>query len=269
MNLQDFGALAAVAVAAIGIPTTLLVGRWQMRAALRTADETARVGIAQAEANYKAALDAVRAQGLNEHLQWRRGVQRDAYVAFLQSALKYSEEATGILTTGNTDPSELSSSIIAARRLATDLMNKNLVIKLEGPPEVSTAAAAVYEKAEQFMWACQQNARWARAAHALNRRSTTHPDQVRRIRELVPATEGYWRAGEQGSERAMVAVDEIRSILRALDIEVGYIADIIREPSVSEIADSSQEFDGAIGRFLDTARTELHPSSNTADSDAT
>lgn len=81
MDLQGIGALVAAGVAAVSVPATLLVGRWQKKAAL----QTARAATAQAEATYRAALDAVRAQGLNEYDQWRRGIQRDAYAALLQS----------------------------------------------------------------------------------------------------------------------------------------------------------------------------------------
>lgn len=49
MDQEGIGAVAAAAVAALGVPAAVLVGRWQMRAALRAAEETGRAGIAQAE----------------------------------------------------------------------------------------------------------------------------------------------------------------------------------------------------------------------------
>ncbi|MFE5028081.1 hypothetical protein ACFRAO_33420 [Streptomyces sp. NPDC056656] len=83
MDLEGIGAIAAAAVAALGVPAAVLVGRWQMRAALRAAEETGRAGIAQAESTYRAALDAVRTEADAAHQQWRRGIRRDAYAGFL------------------------------------------------------------------------------------------------------------------------------------------------------------------------------------------
>ncbi|WP_329564990.1 hypothetical protein [Streptomyces sp. NBC_01361] len=44
MDLQGIGAVSAAAVTLFGIPAALVVGRWQLRAALRASEETARAG---------------------------------------------------------------------------------------------------------------------------------------------------------------------------------------------------------------------------------
>ncbi|MEU1299989.1 hypothetical protein [Streptomyces shenzhenensis] len=50
MELADISTIAAAGVAAVGIPTALLVGRWQMHGAVKAAEATSQAGIAQAEA---------------------------------------------------------------------------------------------------------------------------------------------------------------------------------------------------------------------------
>ncbi|MFD6342742.1 hypothetical protein, partial [Streptomyces sp. NPDC060210] len=92
MDLQGVAAVAAAVVAGVGIPSTLLIGRWQLRAALKAADSAHHAGLAQAEATYKAAVDAVRAQSDSAHDHWRRGVRREACSVFLLAA----EEVTGL-----------------------------------------------------------------------------------------------------------------------------------------------------------------------------
>ncbi|MFJ9595952.1 hypothetical protein ACIRS3_24725 [Streptomyces virginiae] len=91
MDSEGIAALAAAVVAGVAIPASMLVGRWQMKAALRTAEATSEAGLAQADSAYRAALDAVRAEANAAHLQWRRGIQRDAYASFLLAANRVQE----------------------------------------------------------------------------------------------------------------------------------------------------------------------------------
>ncbi|WP_407111244.1 hypothetical protein ACE1N8_25840 [Streptomyces sp. DSM 116494] len=96
MNVEGITALVAAGAAVVGVSATAIVGRWQLRGALRAADATARAGIAQAEAAsragiaqaeaaYRAALDAVRATGTEAHAQWLRTVRRETYTLFLRA----------------------------------------------------------------------------------------------------------------------------------------------------------------------------------------
>lgn len=48
MGLQEIGAVAAAAVALVGIPAALVNGRWRLRLAMRASEETARAGLALA-----------------------------------------------------------------------------------------------------------------------------------------------------------------------------------------------------------------------------
>ncbi|WP_405961302.1 hypothetical protein OG235_37210 [Streptomyces sp. NBC_00024] len=163
MDLEGIGAISAAAVALVGIPSALLIGRWQMRAALRTAEETGRAGIAQAEATYRSALDAVHASALTAHTQWRRSAQRDAYAALLLATTQVVEAAESMPT----DVRWAGEAEVAAReadysKAKTALSSALYVVKLEGPDDltglasrVSThahALAAAYKKRASIRW---------------------------------------------------------------------------------------------------------------------
>ncbi|MGW3736636.1 hypothetical protein [Streptomyces sp. NPDC005148] len=135
MDLQGVGALAAAGVAAIGIPCALVAGRWQMRGALAQAQETARAGLAQAESSYNAALDAVRAQAQTAHTQWTRGVQREAFVAFIVATDRVWHACGNMtfkhkLSDGSLDLGPDMQELSSARQA---LANAYAIITLEAP----------------------------------------------------------------------------------------------------------------------------------------
>lgn len=132
MDIQGVAAVAASAVAAVGIPSTLLIGRWQLRAALKAADATHHAGLTQAEATYKAAVDAVRAQSDSAHDHWRRGVRREAWSAFLLASEDVTGQARDIL-----DGAGARDELVSARRA---LRRALVVLELEGPASVVEAA---------------------------------------------------------------------------------------------------------------------------------
>jgi hypothetical protein len=68
VRIPDLIAVVSATVALCAMVATILVGRWQLRGALAQAS---------------AARDAASATNATAHAVWRRGVQRDAYVAFL------------------------------------------------------------------------------------------------------------------------------------------------------------------------------------------
>ncbi|WP_433887798.1 hypothetical protein [Streptomyces sp. CA-111067] len=149
MDLVGVGAIAAAATTAVGIPAAILVGRWQMRAGLRSAEAgmaqaeaTGRAAIAEAEATYRATLDAVRAQASAEHSQWLRGVRRDAYVAFLLAVQGVNASAEKLATPTNaasvdTDTVERINNF---EKSLTALNSALLVVSLEGPFDVKISA---------------------------------------------------------------------------------------------------------------------------------
>ncbi|MEU9117273.1 hypothetical protein AB0D04_37380 [Streptomyces sp. NPDC048483] len=141
MDLAGFGALAAALVAAVGIPATVLVGRWQMRAALRSADATSQAGLAQAQATYQAAVDQTSAQSTAAHAQWRRGIRRDAWSAFLLTI----EDA---VNAGHSAPSGAGEDFAAARRVVKTSL---VVLELEGPPPVVTAAKTLRRTCNDYL----------------------------------------------------------------------------------------------------------------------
>lgn len=259
MDLEGIGALAAAAVAAVGIPTTLVLGRWQLRGALRGAEETARAGLAQADASYRAALDAVRAQGQNDHLQWRRGVQRDAYAAFLQSVLSYTDTARNNFGSGISRLEETRDRIAALKALETDMSHRAWVVRLEGPDEVAGAAITLQLSANLLVLVEQQHALRMAAMYEINDRARAHPHEVTRIWELVPVAQGFWHTiGTPGMEDSSTDVlQELRDLFSTCEISGGLLATLCQphEPVPGNVT----PFQDAIKGFIRAASEALHP----------
>jgi hypothetical protein len=173
MDLQGIGALAAAAVAAVSIPAALLVGRWQMRAAMRTAEEAGRAGIAQAEATYRAALDAVRADAGNAYVQWRRSLRRDAYSELLLVAHRVRTAAL-LLTSGTPDERRArieSGTLVTQRKTLGEtedsLTAAWLVVTLEGPRQAAVAAGDLVTVCQSFSKSHKNDAIVEEAQHSL------------------------------------------------------------------------------------------------------
>ncbi|MFF7130819.1 hypothetical protein ACFZBZ_00605 [Streptomyces sp. NPDC008196] len=259
-DLQGIGAVAAAVVAAVGIASTILIGRWTLRGALRGAEETARAGLAQADASYRAALDAVKAQGRNDHLQWRRGVQRDAYAAFLQSVLTYTDSAHNDL--GRASGQEETRACIAALRgLETDMSHRAWVVRLEGPDEVAGAAINLEMSAKVLVVVEQTHARKRAAMHEVGLRGRTHRQEVARIWELVPVAQGFWHTigtpGMEDSSNEVLA--ELRALFSRCELPAGLIATLCQPHDDSPLSVDIPSFDEAIRGFIRAAREALHP----------
>ncbi|MFJ7181939.1 hypothetical protein ACIQXA_37585 [Streptomyces massasporeus] len=174
MDLQGIGAIAAAVVAAVGIPAALLVGRWQMRAAMRAAEEAGRAGIAQAEATYRAALDAVRAEAGNAHDQWRRSLRRDAYSELLLAVHRVRTAAL-LLTSGSSDErrARIASGTLTTQRAALreaedSLTAAWLVVTLEGPRQAAVAAEGLVNACQAFSKTHKIDAIVEEAQHSLS-----------------------------------------------------------------------------------------------------
>ncbi|MGW3646667.1 hypothetical protein [Streptomyces sp. NPDC000878] len=259
-DLQGIGAIAAAVVAAVGIASTILIGRWTLRGALRGAEETARAGLAQADASYRAALDAVRAQGQNDHLQWRRSVQRDAYAAFLQSVLNYTDSAHNNL--GRASGLEETRACIAALRgLETDMSHRAWVVQLEGPDEVAGAAITLEASAKILVVAEQTHALKMAAMHEVRLRSRTHRQEVVRIWELVPVAQGFWRTigtpDMEDSSNELLA--ELRALFSRCELSTGLIATLCQPHDHDPLLADIPSVNEAIKGFIRAAREALHP----------
>ncbi|TLS42672.1 hypothetical protein FE633_29815 [Streptomyces montanus] len=257
MDLQGVGALAAAGVALLSVPATLLVGRWQTRAALQTAQAAMR----QADATYRAALDSVRAQGLNEHEQWRRGIRRDAYAALLQAVLNYKEQASNVFSQGATDPHQAPDAIAASKPLAADMTHKNLVVRLEGPDEVSNAGQALVDAVEGLMQVCRTWANTALTRTLLDECRASHPHEVERIADLGATfrVRNYWH--QIGSPDMPNEADEILSELRSLLRTIGLLGRmplLLTQQEPGAYGDASSALETAIGDFIASTRTALH-----------
>ncbi|MFF7789941.1 hypothetical protein [Streptomyces sp. NPDC007991] len=175
MDLEGIGAMSAAAVAALGVPAAVLVGRWQMRGALRAAEETGRAGIAQAESTYRAALDAVRTEADAAHQQWRRGIRRDANAGFLL-AMTRCVQAAETLPRGRLETSQvLSAAEDELIRAKNDLSAALWVVKLEGPPHIADGAGSVSSLTFEFTAALARKAEYHHAASILYHLSLSNP----------------------------------------------------------------------------------------------
>ncbi|WP_422522277.1 hypothetical protein [Streptomyces sp. 5.8] len=150
MDLEGIGALSAAVVASIGIPASMLIGRWQMRAALRAAEATSEAGLAQAASAYRAALDAVRAQANAAHLQWRRGIQREAYASFLLAANRVRElgERFAMDNGDGLSAETIRAGMVENGDALATLKAAQTVIELEGPDDVAAPAAGMTDAAQ-------------------------------------------------------------------------------------------------------------------------
>ncbi|MFJ7074758.1 hypothetical protein [Streptomyces sp. NPDC098781] len=129
MDLQGLGAIAAAAVAAATVPITVLVGRWQVRAAVQAA-----------EAAYRAAVDAAQRQGTDAHAQWRREVRREAYTAFLLAVHQVTRLANAVEDDYHNENPDSTADM---ERAVTALQNAFFVVLLEGPDSAAVAANAL------------------------------------------------------------------------------------------------------------------------------
>ncbi|WP_445520939.1 hypothetical protein [Streptomyces sp. NEAU-174] len=152
MDLQGIGALAAAAVAALGIPAAVLVGRWQLRAALRGAEVASQAGLAQAEATYRAALDQAAAQNSADDDQWRRGIRRDAWSAFLLSVEDVVKSSEAAFSGADVDLDPGLRSVQTAF----------VVLELEGPAPIVAAAERLVQRCNDLCELCDDD----RPAHA-------------------------------------------------------------------------------------------------------
>ncbi|MET8116911.1 hypothetical protein [Streptomyces prasinus] len=171
MDLEGISALSAAVVALVAIPASVVVGRWQMKAALRTAEATSEAGLAQAESAYRAALDAVRAEASAALLQWRRGIQREAYASFLLAANHVRELGERFVMDNGED---LSAESIRVGKAASDdalaaLKAAQTIIELEGPDEVAVPAAGMTDAARMMGYYLGKQATYERAWGKLGR----------------------------------------------------------------------------------------------------
>lgn len=177
MDLAGIGAIAAAGVAAVGIPAALLVGRWQLKgqlkgaeatqeASVRAAEEAARVGVAQAEATYRAALDAVRATAAANHGQWRRTVRRDAYVQLVLAATEVER-----LSLPENESATTTEAVKAAEAAVDEALHRvdtaYYVVRLESR-ELNDMALELVRSAQHYAWGKRKWAAYLRAKSVLD-----------------------------------------------------------------------------------------------------
>lgn len=280
MDLQGIGAIAAALVAAIAVPAALLAGRWQMRAALRAAEETGRAGIAQAEATYRAALDAVRAEASVAHLQWLRGVRREAYTSFLLASQSVTEAAQRLrnecfdLPTADMD--RLRDELRSAERV---LREASLIVSLEGPENIKDIAnrirEATYNVADALMHEADLHEAWGSLEHACHNEEQSTRAVVRDLRDALAQLRARVQEDPyKGDHRALVgsvpaaiteAHDAVRNAFAAVPPGVlprsAYTLEDMQFNGLSRIlsaySDANGDLAAARDAFISAARIEL------------
>lgn len=165
MNLEAIAALTAAAAATIAVPASLLVGRWTTRAAQEAA---------------KRAEDAQRAQ-------WVRSTRREAYAAFMVSAMELRQIAEDL---------SLEKQAISREEFDTqanefrDALRRNAialaVVRLEGPEsEVAKVGKALHETTLLYWLARLRLGSVTRARAKLeDLQRDSDPEIARKAREL-------------------------------------------------------------------------------------
>lgn len=281
MDLEGIAALSAAGVALIGVPTTVIIGRWQMKAALRTAEATSEAGLAQAESSYRAALDAVRAETYAAHMQWRRGIQREAYASFLLAAHRVVETGERFVE-DNAQPlpqERIESGKVAIDDALAALKAAQTIIELEGPDEVAAPAAGMTNAADLMATYLGYQATFERAQGKLHRMLDDQPQPVRAsaerlistlsnlrlLRSTVPSDSSEWDEDETRETRAAVrSCREAGNALpaNALDYDEfeALVEGHLRRPPVlsSTYLDAARQFDDEEVVFVRAAKVELH-----------
>jgi hypothetical protein len=174
-------------VAVVGVLSSLLIGRWQLRAALKSAQATHQAGLAQAEATYAAALDTVRAQSDSVHDHWRRGVRREAWSSFLLASEEVTAHAVAMLNGAATSDDAWG----AARR---DVKRALVVLELEGPLAVSEAAAELMACCEELISLATQDGFRARVWRSFYSALDDERRAVARMEQLATPVHDAWAA---------------------------------------------------------------------------
>ncbi|MGW1586290.1 hypothetical protein [Streptomyces sp. NPDC002386] len=281
MDLEGIAALSAAGVAFIGIPASVIVGRWQMKAALSAAEATSAVGLAQAESAYRAALDAVRAEANAALRQWRRGIQREAYASFLLAANRVKEVSERFVLDNAED---LPAEDVRAGKAAADdalaaLKAAQTIIELEGPEEVADPAAGMTEAADRIRYYLGKQAIYERAWGKLGRLSNDQAPGVSATAvELMQALADLNRLSSTNSSHpdasngrdadgAQAPGHACRVARNALppnafdDEEFGALMEgWLRFPPMSDssYSDATLRFNEAEERFVRAAKRELH-----------
>ncbi|KFG05448.1 MULTISPECIES: hypothetical protein [Streptomyces] len=239
MDLEGIGAVSAAVVALLGIGGALLVGRWQMRGAVRQAEETARAGLKQAEATYRAALDAVHAESSAAFHQWRRGMQREAAHALLLACDQVDAAGERLKEAARVDPhspSHAQGEIELADAMHA-LRSATFAVELEGPQPV-------YLEAARYSTDTTTRGDWTKK-------------EVRRIRALaclekhrLDATEAF-EADNNGDGPPLESLPgyEVWKAFQLLMMAAKYHPDQVERDSSATFRPCGEDVRSAYGRF--------------------
>ncbi|MFB6556167.1 hypothetical protein [Streptomyces sp. NPDC056405] len=257
MDLQGVGAVGGAGVAAAGVIGAVLVGRWNLKAVNKTAD----AGMAQADASYRAALDAVQTQGENERLQWKRTVQRETYATFLNSLMTLTEHATELMRVDILDWAGFQQQATTHRPLEAEVRHKLLLVKLEGPEAVAAAAQRLHDRARERSDTMAENFRWHHAHRLIETKRASHSDQFRRVQQLLPEARARYSSlnTAEPDDPVMSVLSELRSLLAGMELPVYHLPALCQESPYESLGITRQNLDEQIEEFLTAAREAINP----------
>ncbi|MDX2813449.1 hypothetical protein PV410_12930 [Streptomyces sp. PA03-5A] len=265
MDMQGVGAIAAAAVAAATVPITLLVGRWQVRAAIRAGQDT-----------YRAAVDAAQQQGTAAHSQWRREVRREAYASLLLAGQGVIELG-GHFLGGKWIP-DPTVEITSERELLMQMhpvIHAINIVQLEGPDSAAEAAKRYGTALEAFTDAAAQRSHYERAVRFMHEKLQIEADANTQdgpalksfiqltdlrgaIREATPEQRSDWvRPAPDNPLRE--PLEELRLTMRELGDEgsIHWSRLVISVTNEPDFLDVLNEGDVAYKEFLRVARLVL------------
>ncbi|MFC9228443.1 hypothetical protein ACFTZI_05640 [Streptomyces decoyicus] len=257
MDLSGIGAIAAAAAATISVPATLMVGRWQIRSALDTAERA-----------HEAALATVQATAASTHDQWRRSVRRDAFVQFV---LRATEVAW---LTVPSDPGTTAEVVKAAEAAVEEALHQvraaYYIVRLESPELAHTASrlleAVQRSAAADWRWAAYRRAMGV--VELLEAEAGTRFDDVHEaLRRLFWAADAdaddrqHDRHGEVSNARND-AQQELLALDQLTDDQISTLVNMQTSPV--DLIDLTDAVDEAREEFLRAAHSELNDSAPTS-----
>ncbi|WP_155553702.1 hypothetical protein [Streptomyces sp. E1N211] len=243
MDLQGIAALAAAAAAAIAVPATVLVGRWTTHAA----------------------QDAARKAAEAQHTQWVRSTRREAYAAFMVSAMELRQVAEDLPLAKQAIPREDFNALMgefrsALRKCATALA----VVRLEGPDDAVAKAGEALHDAIFLYWRTLLRLGSVTRARAKLKDLTrsSDPEKARQARELDEHLHEGRACFEQGDSGASAYhTQRARVLLESLQDEfLGHEATMLVRTTWEDLDNTNRlarEVDAKSRAFVLEARRAL------------
>lgn len=259
MDLAGIGAISAAAVALIGVPAAIIVGRWNMRAGIRAAEATAHGAVIQAEAAYRAAVDAVQATAALNHDQWRRSARRDACVQLLLATSKVERLALPEDEAATT-PEAVQAAETAVSETLHQAETAYYVVRLESA-ELADPARDLTDAARRFAVGKRRWAAYLRANSVLDQiEDDTTWAILREVRDAVGLLAEAARDQSADTPDVFGARRDAQQALELVErLTDHHIADILAmQTRPVNVRRLGLHFNAARTAFLEAAQVDLN-----------